>query len=306
MNNTNKISTKKHALGKHFSIGSSSEGNAYLIEINRKGRNKPFRLLIEAGFTLDIIAKRLLRYGISATTIDAVLVTHLHNDHSKGVPQLIKTLGKNVFAPKSVFEKYGLIGNPNAHIIKYPQKKVIADGIEVMAMELMHKDDDGSLVETYGYIIEIDGDYGKYQILFVTDTHYIKYNLSKYQFGTIFIEANNRTYTILKALENAKESGNLSKIIQYDRVLHSHMLVENTANTLIGDSKNAGFDLSKTDNIFLIHLSTSNQAASENIKYHIINRLKEANKMRLWTVKEKGITVELPRVKVCLKNGEIQ
>ena len=298
---------KRHALGKQIAIGSSSEGNAYLIEINRRGYQKPFRLLIEAGFPLDIISKRLLNHGLSLTKIDAVLVTHEHNDHAKGVPDFINKLSKHVYAPKSVFKKYGLEDSTYAHAITYPQTKIIADGIEATPIPLVHKEADGSNVENYGYIIKIDADYGDYYILFITDTHYLKYNLSKYQFNVIYIEANNRSYAIVKALEHAKAIGDKGREIQYDRVLHSHMLVENTAHTLVGSKNNAGFDLSKTDMIFLIHLSTSNQSASEQIKYYIINALKEANLMRKWVIKkDDNKVIELPRVKVILKNGEIQ
>lgn len=308
MNEHNNNETKRHALGKQIAIGSSSEGNAYFIEINRKGYQKPFRLLIECGFSLDIISKRLLNHGISARHIDAVLVTHEHNDHSKGVSEMITKLSKHVYAPKSVFVKYGLLDSNYAHVITYPQKKIITDGIDVTPIPLVHRNDDGSEVENYGYIINIDADYGNYKILFITDTHYLKYNLSKYQFNTIYIEANNRSYAIVKALENAKEKGDMGKTIHYDRVLHSHMLVENTAHTLVGSKNNQGFDLSKTDTIYLIHLSTSNQVASEQIKYFIINALKEANLMRKWTIKkeEPQKVIDLPRVKVILKNGEIQ
>ena len=311
MNEHNKNSNneiKRHALGKQIAIGSSSEGNAYFIEINRRGYQKPFRLLIECGFNLGIISSRLMKHGISANTIDAILVTHEHNDHAKGLVEMIGKLSKHVYAPKSVFVKYGLLDSHYAHVITYPQKKVIADGIEVTPIPLVHRNDDGSEVENYGYIIDIDADYGNYKILFITDTHYLKYNLSKYQFNTIYIEANNRAYVIVKALENAKEKGEMGKIIHYDRVLHSHMLVENTAKTIVGSKKNDGFNLSKTDTIYLIHLSTSNQSASEQIKYYIINALKEANLMRKWVIKKENPQkeIELPRVKVILKNGEIQ
>lgn len=307
MNEHNNNETKRHALGKQIAIGSSSDGNAYLIEINRKGYPKPFRLLIECGFTLDVISKRLLNHGVSARHINAVLVTHEHNDHSKGVPEIITKLSKHVYAPKSVFKKYGLLESNYAHVITYPQKKILTDGVDVTPIPLVHRNDDGSEVENYGYIINIDADYGNYKILFITDTHYLKYNLSKYQFNTIYIEANNRSYAIVKALENAKEKGDMGKTIHYDRVLHSHMLVENTAHTLVGSKNNQGFDLSKTDTIYLIHLSTSNQVASEQIKYFIINALKEANLMRKWVIKkDDNKVIELPRVKVILKNGEIQ
>ena len=98
----------RYALGKVLSIGSSSEGNAYYVEINRKGYQYPFKLLIECGFTYSEIGRRLLKYGVSINDINAVLITHEHNDHSKAVKDMVDR-GKLVFAPKEVFEKYGVI-----------------------------------------------------------------------------------------------------------------------------------------------------------------------------------------------------
>ncbi|MGD8926442.1 MAG: MBL fold metallo-hydrolase [Thioalkalispiraceae bacterium] len=64
---------------KFASLGSGSRGNATLI------RYKSSTLLVDCGFTLRETELRLQRAGISADTIDAVLVTHEHGDHIRGV-----------------------------------------------------------------------------------------------------------------------------------------------------------------------------------------------------------------------------
>jgi phosphoribosyl 1,2-cyclic phosphodiesterase len=64
---------------KFASLGSGSRGNATLI------RYKSRTLLVDCGFSLRETEMRLQRAGISAGMIDAILVTHEHGDHIRGV-----------------------------------------------------------------------------------------------------------------------------------------------------------------------------------------------------------------------------
>jgi len=247
----------RYALGKVVCLGSSSEGNAYYVEINRKGYPTPFTLLIECGFMYKELAKRLLQNNLSIRNVDAVLVSHEHHDHSLAVPKLVE-IGKKVYAPKSVFEHYEVLDQiTNKNIMESQTKKRIADEIDVIGLDLEHKNADGSKIYNLGYIIQAECDYGMHNIFFATDTYFIKYDLSDWKFHTIFIEANNFTRNIIMALKGAQEKGDKFREIHFDRVLHSHMLVENTIKTLIGTKKRNGFDLSETEKIFLIHLSAS-------------------------------------------------
>ncbi len=61
------------------SLGSGSRGNATLIEAGGT------RLLIDCGFSARETERRLSRLGVAAETLDAVLVTHEHGDHIRGV-----------------------------------------------------------------------------------------------------------------------------------------------------------------------------------------------------------------------------
>jgi len=70
------------------SLGSGSEGNALLVECADGGRR--VRLLIDCGFGVRELARRLARVGLSPTDLDAVLVTHEHGDHIGGVRRLAR------------------------------------------------------------------------------------------------------------------------------------------------------------------------------------------------------------------------
>jgi phosphoribosyl 1,2-cyclic phosphodiesterase len=61
------------------SLGSGSTGNATLVEA-RSGATVT-RLLVDCGFGLRQLDIRLARVGLAASDIDAVFVTHEHDDH---------------------------------------------------------------------------------------------------------------------------------------------------------------------------------------------------------------------------------
>ena len=64
------------------SLGSGSKGNATLIKSGNT------TVLLDCGFALYETEKRLSRLDCNAKSIDAILVTHEHGDHSSGVGKL--------------------------------------------------------------------------------------------------------------------------------------------------------------------------------------------------------------------------
>ena len=61
------------------SLGSGSEGNALVVEAGRS------RLLLDCGFSATETERRLARLGLEPAGLDAILVTHEHDDHIGGV-----------------------------------------------------------------------------------------------------------------------------------------------------------------------------------------------------------------------------
>ncbi|MCL4746827.1 MAG: MBL fold metallo-hydrolase [Burkholderiaceae bacterium] len=68
------------------SLGSGSEGNALLIECGARGA--PLRILVDCGFGVREIIRRLAWEGLAPGALDAILVTHEHGDHIGGVARL--------------------------------------------------------------------------------------------------------------------------------------------------------------------------------------------------------------------------
>ncbi|RJS94893.1 MBL fold metallo-hydrolase [Salinisphaera sp. Q1T1-3] len=60
-------------------LGSGSKGNALVVECGST------RLLVDCGFSAREIERRLARLSLTPADIDAIVITHEHDDHWKGV-----------------------------------------------------------------------------------------------------------------------------------------------------------------------------------------------------------------------------
>lgn len=82
----------------HFSVlGSGSKGNCVYIECGRTA------ILIDGGFSAKEIARRLQSIGRDASRLDAICVTHEHNDHISGVGVLSRRCKLPVYANPGTF-----------------------------------------------------------------------------------------------------------------------------------------------------------------------------------------------------------
>ncbi len=95
------------------SLGSGSKGNATLVDTGET------LLLIDCGLPRKEAEARLGSRGLSAGDIDAILVTHEHSDHCRGVAALSRAYGLPVFltagtasSPKLDGLRHGVIIRP--------------------------------------------------------------------------------------------------------------------------------------------------------------------------------------------------
>lgn len=65
-------------------LGSGSEGNALVVEVNQT------RVLLDCGFSLGETLARLARLGLQAGQLAGIVVTHEHGDHISGVARLAR------------------------------------------------------------------------------------------------------------------------------------------------------------------------------------------------------------------------
>ena len=73
------------------SLGSGSRGNALVVEHGRT------IVLIDCGFSVQEVERRMARLGRSVDTLDAIVVTHEHGDHANGVARLARRYGLPVW-----------------------------------------------------------------------------------------------------------------------------------------------------------------------------------------------------------------
>jgi len=72
-------------------LGSGSAGNCAYLETSQA------RILIDAGFSLRQIRKRLATIGRAPEKLTAILITHEHSDHVQGLAQLGQKLGIPIY-----------------------------------------------------------------------------------------------------------------------------------------------------------------------------------------------------------------
>lgn len=71
-------------------LGSGSKGNAWLVESGAT------RILLDCGFGVRETAMRLQRLGLDPDSIRAIVVTHEHSDHGRGVARFAARHGAEV------------------------------------------------------------------------------------------------------------------------------------------------------------------------------------------------------------------
>lgn len=211
---------------KKFASGSS--GNCYLLD------NGQSQLMIECGIPIKKI-KEHMEFDFSK--IKGCLVSHEHKDHSKSMKDLAK-LGIKIYASSGTFEGARDI---NYKIIKEHNKFSVGeweDDWEIYPFDVTH-----DCQEPLGFVIRSLGE----TLLFATDTKFIKYRFSGLNY--IMIECNH-------SKELVENNENMS-FKEKKRTLESHFSIENVIEFLKVN------DLSKVEEIYLLHLSDRNSNEKE-------------------------------------------
>lgn len=80
-------------------LASGSNGNSCLVETNN------LSLLIDAGLSGREIERRLNQVGTSLENIDAVLLTHSHSDHARGIGVISRNHNIPIYMTKKTFKE---------------------------------------------------------------------------------------------------------------------------------------------------------------------------------------------------------
>lgn len=209
-------------------LSSGSKGNTTFIQTNNT------KILIDAGNTSKYILEKLTEINVDPTTIDAILITHTHIDHVKGLPVLLKKINPCVYITQKMLKELEYLEN---YSIINTDKIKIKD-LDIDVIKTSHDTED-----SVGYIVNNDDK----SIVYITDTGYIN---QKY-----FNILSNRNVYIMESnhdiemLNNSKYPFALRQRILSDK---GHLSNYDSAKYI---SKFIG---SKTKYVLLAHLSEEN------------------------------------------------
>ena len=205
-------------------LGSSSSGNGYILDAGDSA------LLIECGVRFPEV-KRALGYNISKVV--GCLLSHAHGDHAKYVAQYLSS-GIKVYTNDECMTHTGQ--KSHNWQLTSPQFKI--GEWEIQAHSVVHD------VKCEAFLIRHKGN----TVCFVTDTHYVPFTFKG--LNNIIIECNYDG----EILETRAVDHSIPMSVR-NRVLSSHISLETCRDWLLAS------DLSKVNNIVLIHLSDGNSHA---------------------------------------------
>lgn len=216
-------------------LGSSSKGNCYLLD------NGTECLMIECGVPFKDVQKAV---NFDVSRICGVLVSHEHGDHAKHVQKCIKARIP-VYGSQGTLEVLNF--NPTMDV---PNLVCRMDGLtihQIGKFRVQPFATEHDAAEPFGFLI-YHPECGK--VLFATDTYYLRYTFDG--LNNILLECNYRQ----DILDSNVESGKVHPAMR-TRTMKSHCSFDTCREILLAN------DLSKVNNIVLIHLSDGNSNERE-------------------------------------------
>ncbi|MFZ0594199.1 MAG: MBL fold metallo-hydrolase [Bryobacteraceae bacterium] len=139
-------------------LASSSSGNCVFIGASRT------RVLVDAGLSRREITKRLAAIGECVESLDAILVTHEHSDHTSGLVSMANKLNIPVFLTERTVPMIDW-GESEARLEKFQAGRCFGVGeLEVRSFTIPH-----DAIDPVGYILRAEG----VRIGVVTDLGYM-------------------------------------------------------------------------------------------------------------------------------------
>lgn len=211
-------------------LASGSKGNCSLIE------TASARFLIDIGITYQRLKKELEKMNLNLDDIDALFLTHAHNDHTSGLKVLLKHTNFKIYANKDIIKE--LTVDIDKERIELYDSIMHLNSTELTIFKTSH-DAKGSV----GFLITDDGS----SLVYITDTGYLnrKYFKLLTNRNIYYIESNHDE----KMLMDGPYPYYLKQRILSDEGHLSNETTSKYLKKLVGDS---------TKYIILAHLSEHN------------------------------------------------
>ncbi len=137
-------------------LASGSKGNCSLIE------TASTRFLIDIGITYQRLKRELEKMNLNLNDIDAILLTHAHNDHTSGLKVLLKHTTFKIYTNKDIIKE--LTTDIDKERIELYDSIMHLNNTELTIFKTSH-DAKGSV----GFLITDD----KSSLVYITDTGYL-------------------------------------------------------------------------------------------------------------------------------------
>lgn len=228
-------------------LSSGSKGNTTYIETNGT------KIIVDMGNSCKYVVEKLAEIGVDPNDIDAIMLTHIHTDHTNGLKTFLKKYKTKVYLASSMLKYLAFIDD--YFIIDNSINSLVIGDINIDIVRTSHDVED-----SFGYVVNnLDK-----SIVYITDTGYINqryFDLLKNKDAYVF-ESNHD----VEMLTNGKYPFELRQRILSDK---GHLSNYDSAKYL------AYFIGSNTKYIILAHLSEENNTV-ELAHNTLINRLNNA------------------------------
>lgn len=228
-------------------LSSGSKGNTTFIE------TKTSKILIDIGNTSKYVKEKLEGFGVDPASLDAILITHTHVDHVKGLKTFEHKYHIPVYLTRTMSKSLGYLDN----CVYIDSDEFDIKDMRINAIKTSH-----DAADSRGYIISSGGK----SIVYITDTGYIneKYFKMLSNHNAYIMESNHD----IEMLSCSSYPFNLRQRILSDKGHLSNYDSSKYLSAFIGN---------KTNYIFLAHLSEENN--TEKIAYEtLVNKLNDVNK----------------------------
>src|ERR1700678_3466058 len=122
-------------------LASGSKGNSCIVSCGRDGSSESTRILVDAGLSCRELFRRMKQAGEDPSALDAILVTHEHQDHINGLAVTARKLGIPVYFTEATHRAWVRQVTPRQRITyaewaaQYRQKKQAAAESESATVE---------------------------------------------------------------------------------------------------------------------------------------------------------------------------
>ncbi len=236
------------------SLASGSSGNCQYIATKETG------VLLDAGMSGKYITNGLLHINADLDKIKAILVTHEHSDHVKGVGILMRKYGLDLYVTEKTFAeiepKLGKIDREKVHFLKKNKDLTIGD-IVIHAFPISH-----DAVDAVAYSFKKENT----KISIVTDLGHVPFDLlSKIVDSNLLMIESNHDVDMLNAGKYPymlkrrilSNKGHISNVTAADAIVRALQVSDDLSYIVLGH-------LSKDNNTPEIAYETVKQIIEEN------------------------------------------